>query len=587
MQCAHQRTGTSVALAYHMIQIPDDKLKELIVKEGLITASAFDELEKEAQRMGQLLSDILISRGIISHDYFIELLTRYFGVSRANFGNVEIDPKLLRTITEDVARNRHVVVFREEPDGSVAVAMEDPANLETIEFLKRKLQREVRPYLATLQDLNKGFLMYGAERALDFSKIIQDDITSSMRSRARGIAERAAEVPIVAIIDNILTYAISQRASDVHLEMFEDSILLRYRIDGILKEIFRMPREIAPAIIARLKILGGMKIDEHNAPQDGRFRHRIAEEESVDVRIAIMPTFYGEKAVMRLLASSQKPLSLGELGMFDDMMKIVKDNIQKTFGLFLITGPTGSGKTTTLYSILGMLNRPEVNIVTIEDPIEYQMKYVNQTQINPQAGITFASGLRAILRQDPNIIMVGEIRDEETAEISVHSALTGHLVLSSLHTNDAPTAIPRFIDMKIEPFLVSAVLNAVMAQRLVRKICVACVYSYTPEPAMAVLIKKEVADLNLKSDVVLPKVLFKGKGCKVCGGSGYQGRVGIYEILDVNEDIRKLIVSADFTLDALITLARKNGMISMFEDGLRKAEVGLTTIEEVLRVIRE
>jgi type II secretory ATPase GspE/PulE/Tfp pilus assembly ATPase PilB-like protein len=269
------------------------------------------------------------------------------------------------------------------------------------------------------------------------------------------------------------------------------------------------------------------------------------------------------------------------------MAKTIKENIQKTFGMLLITGPTGSGKTTTLYSILSLLNRPEVNIVTIEDPIEYEMKYINQTQINPQAGVTFASGLRAILRQDPNIIMVGEIRDEETAEISVHSALTGHLVLSSLHTNDAPTAIPRLIDMKIEPFLIAAVLNAIVAQRLVRRICVTCVYSYTPENSVEVLIKKQLEDIGLKAGFELPKILFRGKGCNVCGGTGYKGRLSIYEVLDVDEDIRKIIVSPEFTLDAITSTARKNGMISMFEDGLRKVEIGLTTIEEVLRVIRE
>src|SRR3989344_179826 len=407
-----------------MVQIPDSKLKELLIKDGLITDEGFDGIQKEAIRMGQSVADVLISRAVISKEFFFDTLTRYYGVPRANFATSEIDRKLMKTLSEDVARSSHAIVFREELDHSIAVAMEDPADLSTIEFLKRKLQREIRPYLATPDDLNRGFLMYGAEQVEDFKKFIEENISASMRSRARGVAERAAELPIVAIIDNILTYAVSERASDVHLEMLEDAMLLRYRVDGVLKEIFRMPREISPAIIARLKLLGALKIDEHSQPQDGRFHHKIGEE-SVDVRISIMPTFNGEKAVMRLLTSSQKPLSLEELGMFEDMTKIVKENIQKTFGMLLITGPTGSGKTTTMYSVINMLNRPEVNIVTIEDPIEYDMKYVNQTQVNSQAGVTFANGLRAILRQDPNIIMVGEIRDEETAEISVHSALTG------------------------------------------------------------------------------------------------------------------------------------------------------------------
>ncbi|MDP3956364.1 MAG: ATPase, T2SS/T4P/T4SS family, partial [bacterium] len=380
-----------------MIQIPNDKLKELLIGDSLITAAAFDDLVKEATRMGQVLSDILISRGVISQQYFFDLLTLYYHVPKADFSTIEIDKNLLKSLSVDIARSRHVIVFREEPDGAIAVAMEDPSDLGTIEFLKQKLKRDIRVYFATPEDLNKGFLMYGAEQAGDFNKLIQENVAASMRSRAQGIAARAVEVPIVAIIDNILTFAISQRASDIHLEMLEDSILLRYRVDGVLREIFRMPKEIGPALIARLKLLGGLKIDEHTQSQDGRFRHKIGEE-TVDVRISVISTFNGEKVEMRLLASSQKPLSLEELGMLDDMSKIIKENIKKTFGMLLVTGPTGSGKTTTLYSILNMLNRPEVNIVTIEDPIEYDIRYINQTQINTQAGITFANGLRSILR---------------------------------------------------------------------------------------------------------------------------------------------------------------------------------------------
>ncbi|MCX6702763.1 MAG: GspE/PulE family protein, partial [Candidatus Wolfebacteria bacterium] len=307
----------------------------------------------------------------------------------------------------------------------------------------------------------------------------------------------------------------------------------------------------------------------------------------LDIRVSVIPTFYGEKVEMRLLPSSQKPLSLEELGLWEDMVKIIESNSKKTYGMLLVTGPTGSGKTTTLYSILNILNKPEVNIVTIEDPIEYDIKYINQIQINPQAGVTFGSGLRSILRQDPNIILVGEIRDEETAEISVHSALTGHLLLSSLHTNDAATAIPRLIDMKVASFLVAAVLNVVMAQRLVRKICINCIESYTPEAGVAESLTKELKKVNQYSSIVIPKLFFRGKGCDSCGGTGYRGRLGIYEVLEVDDDIRKIIISSDFSLSALSEAARKKGMVSMFEDGLRKVERGITTIEEVERVIRE
>lgn len=571
---------------YPMVQIPDSKLKEFVLKDGLTTEEIFKSLAQESERMGQSLAGILISRGIISKEYFYDLLTRYYGVERAGLLSLAIDTKMLKSISEDVARLRRVIIFKEEPDGSLDVAMEDPGDLETIDFLKRRLQREIRPFLATPEDLDKGFSLYGAALAQDFNKLIQENIQASLRSRAKGAEERAVEVPIVAIIDNIITFALAQRASDIHLEVLEDAILLRYRVDGVLREIFRMPKEISSAIIARLKLLGGLKIDEHLQPQDGRFRHK-AGSDAVDIRIAIMPTFYGEKVVMRLLPASQKPLSLEELGMFPDMVTVVNENIKKTYGMFLVTGPTGSGKTTTLYSVLNMINRPEVNIVTIEDPIEYDMKYVNQTQINPLAGITFATGLRAILRQDPNIIMVGEVRDEETAEIAVHSALTGHLVLSSLHTNDAPTAVPRLIDMKLAPFLVAAVLNVVLAQRLVRKVCTDCIYSYAPDPSLNVIVQRQLKDLGISTEFVMPKLLFKGKGCAACGDSGFRGRLGIFEILNVSEDLRKAIVDPDFTLDMLSKIAKSHGMITMFEDGLRKAERGLTTVEEILRVIRE
>lgn len=569
-----------------MISLPIEKLKEELVKDNLISAEDFDAVVMEASRMGQQISDILISRGVMTKEYFYDALTRYYSVERANLLESGIDEKIFKVLNEDVARQRRVILFREGADGSIDVAMENPGDLETIEFLHRRMGREIRPFLATPEDLDKGFSLYGARLAEDFNKLIQENIRASLRSRARGGEESAVEVPIVAIIDNIVSYAVSKRASDIHIETLEDSILLRYRIDGVLQEIFRMPKEIAPAILARIKLLGALKIDEHREPQDGRFRHRVGQE-TIDVRLSIMPTFYGEKVVMRLLPSAQKPLSLEELGFLPDMAALVRANTKKTYGIFLITGPTGSGKTTTMYSIINMLNRPEVNIVTIEDPIEYDMRYVNQTQINTQAGITFASGLRAILRQDPNIIMVGEIRDEETAEISVHSALTGHLVLSSLHTNDAPTAIPRLTDMKIEPFLAAAVLNAVVAQRLVRKVCVDCIYSYAPAEALLGVVKRQLEDLGLKTDFQMPKVLFKGRGCQACGDSGFRGRIGIYEILNVSESVRKLIVDPTFNLDKLRNLARAEGMLTMFEDGLRKAERGITTIEEVLRVIRE
>ena len=556
------------------------------MKDGLVSAKDFESFEADSKRMGQNLIDILLSRGIVSSEYLYEFLRQYFGVERAKLTASVIDPRVLRYISEDIVRQRRIILFREEPDGSIDAAMEDPGDIATLEFLRRKLGRDIKPFLATSDDIEHGLSLFGAQLAEDFKKLIEDNIIESLKSRARGIEERAVELPIVAVIDNVILYAMSLKASDIHLEIIEDSILLRYRVDGVLREIVRMPKDVASALTARLKLLGGLKIDEHMAPQDGRFRYKVGSD-SVDIRIAIMPTFYGEKIVMRLLPASQKPLSLEELGMMPDSVKVVRENISKTYGMLLVTGPTGSGKTTTLYSLLNMMNRPEVNIVTIEDPIEYDMRYVNQTQINPQAGVTFANGLRAILRQDPNIIMVGEIRDEETAEISVHSALTGHLVLSTLHTNDAPTAVPRLMDMKIEPFLVAAVLNAILAQRLVRKVCLDCINSYEPDASLEKIVREQLGELGIKTEFKMPKLLYHGRGCNVCHGSGFKGRIGIFELLNVTEAVRKVIVDSKFTLDALRDAARHEGMITMFEDGLRKVETGMTTIDEVLRVIRE
>ncbi len=569
-----------------MLQIPSQKLKEILIKDNLITAEKFESLLLEAKRMNQNIVDFLISGGFVTADYFYNLAARYFGVERANLAGRNIEENILRKLSEELARQKRIIIFNQESDGVLGAAMEDPSDLEAIEFLERRLKSKIKPFLATPEDLNRGFALYGRRMSEDFKKIIEENINATLRKKTGSVEEAAKDVPIVAIVDSFMSYAISLRASDIHIEILEDAILIRYRIDGVLHEVVRIPKEVYPAIVARIKLLGGLKIDEHLKPQDGRFRYQVGSD-LIDVRVAIIPVFYGEKIELRLLPSTQKPLALGELGMLEDTVKIVEENAKKTYGMILVCGPTGSGKSTTLYSILNILNRPEVNVVTIEDPIEYDIKYINQTQINQQAGITFASGLRSILRQDPNIIMVGEIRDEETAEIAVHSALTGHLLLSSLHTNDAATAVPRLIDMKVAPFLVAAVLNAIIAQRLIRKICIDCIESYAPAQSIIEFMQKQLKEFNPNSELKIPKFLYRGKGCQSCGNTGYRGRIGIYEILNVDKEIRKLIIGSDFSLDGLNSLARKKGMVTMFEDGLRKISVGITTVEELLRVIRE
>jgi len=572
-----------------MALLPPQKLKEQLVAEELISEEQFDDIVTEADRMNQTVGDLLVSKGVISQDYLYTMLADSLGVERANLNEQGIDPTILHLVDEKFAREKGAVVFAKEKNGTLDVAMQDPSDLLTVEFLEKRLRAKLRIFLATNEDLARAFVMYGKQLVEDFKKIIEEKVRASLALTAdsKNEEEAAAQLPIVEIVNNLLSYAASLRASDIHWEVLDNEILVRFRVDGILYEMMRVPKQVHAPVIARTKLLAALKVDEHQKPQDGRFRFRTGQQ-IIDVRVSIIPTLYGEKIVMRLLPATQRPLSLGEVGMLERTAKLVEANMKKTYGMILSTGPTGSGKTTTLYAVLNMLNHPQVNIVTIEDPIEYNIKYINQIQINPVAGITFASGLRSILRQDPNIIMVGEIRDEETADIAINAALTGHLLLSTLHTNDAPSAVPRLIDMNIPPFLVSAVLNLVLAQRLVRKICLDCIESYKAPQEVKDSIKQELKDLGIEENKTsIPDSLYKGKGCKVCNFTGYQGRIAIFEALEVSDNIRKIIVEENFSLGKLISTARKEGMITMFEDGLEKVTLGMTTIEEVLRVIRE
>ncbi|MCX5702790.1 MAG: GspE/PulE family protein, partial [Candidatus Omnitrophica bacterium] len=427
------------------MNLPLDALKSLILGTGLLSEKDFDNAVKEAQRTEKDVVDTLVSRNYITRDYYAEMLAQYFKVPRVKLVGEKIPQEILNLIPEEIARTRNAIVFN-KTDKTINVAMLDPVNLETLEFLEKYTGYFIKPYLTLEEDLQSIFAQYGQVVSSDFQKTIQESIQASLKLKGVEAEKAATEFPIVSLTDNLISYAASLRSTDIHIEPLADEVLIRFRIDGVLREIIRLAKEIHPAIVARIKILSNLQIDEHNKPQDGRMKYKYTDT-IFDIRIAIMPTMYGEKVEMRLLTSSTKPMSFQELGMLEETIKIVENNITKTNGMILITGPTGCGKTTTLYAMLNKLNRSEVNIVTIEDPIEYELKYVNQTQVNPKAGIEFSTGLRAFLRQDPNIIMVGEIRDKETAEIAVHAALTGHLVLSTLHTNDSPTAIPRLIDM--------------------------------------------------------------------------------------------------------------------------------------------
>ena len=571
-----------------MIKIPIDVLKKLTVENELISEENFDLALKESQRTSTNILDILVSKNYITKDYLNKVISQYLNIPYIDLKGINLSTEILHLLPEDIARTYGAVTIGTN-NNKIQVALADPTNLETIKFLEKYLQKQLEIYLTDEDDLQIAFSKYRQELMTNFRKIIENQIIALGRlGKEIDVAKVASAVPIISIVDNVISYAAALNASDIHLEILADSMLIRFRIDGILREIAYLPSEIHPAIIARIKILANLQIDEHSKPQDGRIKYKRGNE-VFDIRVAVMPTFYGEKITMRLLLSGLKPLSFQELGMTSEQIAMVEKNIKKTFGMVLSTGPTSSGKTTTQYSILSYLNKPEVNIVTIEDPIEYELRYINQTQVNPKAGIDFASGLRAFLRHDPNIIMVGEIRDFDTADVSTNAALTGHLVLSTLHTNDAPTAIPRLVDMGVPPFLVSATLNIVMAQRLVRRICPDCIESYEIDDLTKEAIISQVKQLGEERLVSfsMPEMLYRGKGCRNCNYTGYRGRLAIFEMLDVDSDIRNYIVRKDFTLDGLKKIMAQKEMKTMFEDGLDKAKLGQTTVQEILRVIRE
>lgn len=570
------------------MHISDQDLKRVIVASGVISEAQFDAATQEAKRSNRTVDNVLIGKGDITESYFSELLADYFKVPVANFNATPVDNASLHLLPEAFSRAKHAAVFSVDKERLTArVAMTDPGDIRTIALMETALGLTIEPHLVTPSGIKTAFKEYRKDIHKEFNHIIEESIKEAMETGSmKDLGKMAEHVPIISITDGIMEYAVSLSASDIHVERLAEKVLVRYRVDGILRDIVELPKEISDAIVARIKILSSLQIDVHFAPQDGRFKFKL-EDQSIDVRVSVMPTFYGEKVVMRLLRGSIRPLNLSELGLSEKDIALIDEAIKRTFGMILVTGPTGSGKTTTLYATLHKLNTPQVNISTIEDPIEYDVERLNQTQVNPKSGITFANGLRSLMRQNPDIIMVGEIRDEETVSISLNAAMTGHLVLSTLHTNDAPTAIPRLIDMGGEPFLVANTLNLIIAQRLVRRICSVCVSSFAPSPEAQESIKKQLTLISRGvGEHRIPTQLYKGRGCNTCSNSGYTGQIGVYEILNISPKLRELIRPGVST-EELRSLARQEGMHTMFEDGLAKAESGITTIEEVFRVIME
>ena len=569
------------------MHITEDKLKTILFDSGLVDEKSFASIKEEAFRSGLTVVDVLIGRGVAPEEYVAELLQPYFDVKKIDLKKENISPEVLELIPEAYAKSKNVIIFAADKEKGIAkVAMTDPLDLETIEYLRAKLGMWVDPYLSTVPDLRYGLKQYKKKIGVEFNKIITDNIQKSISMVGEtDLSKMAGAIPVITILDSIIEHAVSLGTSDIHFEPLEKEVLIRYRVDGIMHEILSLPVIIAPILAARVKVLANLLIDEHRVPQDGRFKFEM-EDIKIDVRVNVMPVFHGEKVEMRLLRSTSRPTRLEELGLEPSIIDELKEEIKKPHGMILVTGPTGHGKTTTLYTILQMLNSPKVNITTIEDPIEYELPRINQTQVNNKSGITFANGLRSLMRQNPDIIMVGEIRDNETIDISIHAALTGHLLLSTIHTNDAPTTIPRILDMGAPPFLLASTLNIIIAQRLVRKICTSCITSYSTPPEAKKLIKDQIVAIGDEHIKDIPARLFKGQGCKVCNGSGFHGQIGIFEVLRSSEGIRALILK-QVPSSEIRTEAIKEGMQTLFADGLKKVERGITTLEEIIRVVRE
>lgn len=571
------------------------KLKQRLIEKGLVDPQGFAALEKKATKEKKGVAELLLAEHMVSEEDLAQELSRQTGIPVVDLTKTIIRKDILFQIPELIAKKYKIIAFAEDEAG-LKVAMTNPEDLQTIEFIKKKVFKEIVPHVTSTAGIMTVLRQYRRGLREEFKNIIDQSLAASRTASEKDLEKLAEDFPIVQIVNTLIEHAILQNASDIHIEPLEKNIIIRYRVDGILHDVIVLPKEIMVGIVARIKVLANLKIDEHRLPQDGRFKIE-KDEQKISFRVSIIPIFDGEKVVMRLLIESGRILSLEELGFQRSALNIAERNIKKPNGLILITGPTGSGKTTTLYSIMNMLNTTEVNIATIEDPVEYRMPRINQSQVKPKIGFTFATGLRSLVRQDPDIIMVGEIRDEETVDMTIHSALTGHLVLSTLHTMSAAGAPPRLVDMKAKPFLVASTLNLVIAQRLARRICNDCKEEYKLDEKTASMLEKEFDMKEIIKVLVKEKIIddkkslreltfYRGKGCEHCGIQGYKGRAGIYETLETTESIKELIVN-NAPAEKIQKQAVAEGMITMLQDGFIKVLTGLTTIDEILRVTKE
>jgi type IV pilus assembly protein PilB len=566
--------------------LTSESIKKILLDSGVIEEARLEEAARRSEEEKTDLADIVVSQGLISDEELSKLVADELGFSFVSLSKAFPGPEILSFVPEVVARKKRLVPFQKDGDG-IHLAMADPTDLEIVNFIERKEGVPVIAHVASGQDVDKVLDLYGKGLA-----DLLENFPGKNGDAGKPFSGKSEDdFSIIRSLKKIVIQAYRNRASDIHIEPRENrNSVIRFRIDGVLHDILEIPRETHPQIISRIKVMAKLRTDEHQIPQDGKIEFPLEEQDmDMDVRVSIVPVTEGEKAVLRLLAERSRQFSLANVGFSDADLKKVEEAYKKPYGMILSTGPTGCGKTTTLYAILKLLNRRQVNIMTIEDPVEYDIEGVNQIQVNPKAKLTFATGLRSILRQDPNIILVGEIRDQETAGIAVNFALTGHLVLSTLHTNDAATAIPRLIDLGIEPFLVSTTVNTIIAQRLVRKIHDACRAS---EEIRAEDIAKKIGwDLAekvfsaKKSDPAAAIRLYRGKGCDACQQTGYQGRLGIFEVMTIDDEIREAI-SRNQDAGYLREISRKAGMRDMLEDGLEKVKIGITTVDEVLGVTK-
>jgi len=598
------------------MRIADSLVEKLLESTGKVTPEQLKSLHEQEKTEKKPLQDLAVRSNIISEKELTKLYAEEIDVPFVELDPQNIKRQTLKLIPERIAQQYRAIVFDIDEEGNKLLALEDPDDIQAISFLQKQLGTDIKIHIATATQIQAGLDQYRGNISNELTKVISEEDEADEAEEQVSEEDVAEDSPVAQTVNLIIEYGVKAGASDIHIEPREDFVVIRYRIDGILREANKLPRKVLASLVSRIKILANLKIDEHRAPQDGRFKVNFAGH-IYALRVSTLPIVDGEKVVMRVLNESSKPATLEELGYWGSALATFKHAISQPHGMILVTGPTGSGKSTSLFSSLSLLNNPSVNISTVEDPIEYKIVGANQTQVNPQAGMTFVSGLRALLRQDPNIIMVGEIRDGETAGLGVQAALTGHLVFSTLHTNNAATCLPRLLDMNIEPFLIASTVRVVVGQRLVRHLCPECRESVTPdentladltkafginsaatmqrihkleEQAVAEGLGKSPTDKSKDADELstTEKTITRiwkahDGGCENCNHTGYKGRGGIYEVLENTEEIQKLIVSGA-TSDAIQNAAIEHGMVTMQMDGLIKALRGITSIEEILRV---